>query len=159
MRLRWAVLLMAVVGASHADAGGEAAGSWTIRVTTSGGFTGRGRGGVRVSSEGKLEAGKTAFPGTVPRSCEYQLSAEELTGIAASVAASKPDGWGAAGQKGAAPDAFGYRLELRQGERTHDATWYDNTRESLPADLKQLYDGVAAAWKRALAACEGARDR
>jgi hypothetical protein len=41
----------------------------------------------------------------------------------------------------AAPDAFGYKLELRMGtEESNTVQWYDNTRDQLPPDLKRLSD-------------------
>jgi hypothetical protein len=152
MRLRTATLLLAWAApaamALEADSG-----SWSVGVTTSGGFAGIGRGNVLVDSGGKVMAARAAPAGRLGGSCEGTLSEAERRRIAAAVKGGKPEGWAAAKSKIAAPDAFGYVLELRQGEEAHEAAWYDNTADRLPPDLKELYASVAAAWDRVVKDC------
>lgn len=147
MRFRWVVLLLAGIP--------PIAPSWTVGVSTSGGFAGIGRGNILVSSDGKAMLRPAARPGQPADACEGRLSEAELLRIAAAVKDARPEAWKAAGLKAAAPDAFGYVLELRQGESVHEAAWYDNTAERLPADLKELYAGVQASWNRMLKGCAG----
>lgn len=149
---RGAALVLAIATSAAAMAG-EATGGWTVGVTTSGGFAGTGRGNVLVHSSAKVKALLAAPPGRPGGSCEGTLSDAELQRIAAAVKGSKPAGWAAAKLKGAAPDAFGYVLELRQGEQGQQAAWYDNTRERMPADLAELYAAVEAAWDRIVRGC------
>jgi len=150
---RGAALVLAVATSAAAMAGEAATGGWTVGVTTSGGFAGTGRGNVHVHSSAKVKALRAAPPGRAGGSCDGTLSDAELQRIAAAVEGSKPAGWAAAKLKGAAPDAFGYVLELRQGEQSHQAAWYDNTRERMPADLAELYAAVEAAWDRIVKGC------
>jgi hypothetical protein len=158
MRHRWVGLLLAgiapIVGAGP---GGDApiATNWTVGVKTSGGFVGVGRGSILVSSDGKAMLRPAARPKQPVDSCEGRLSEAELRRIAAAVKGARPEAWKAAGLDAAAPDAFGYALELRQDESVHRVAWYDNTAQRLPADLKELYAGVQAAWDRLRPGCDG----
>jgi hypothetical protein len=127
------------------DAG---AGGWSVGVTTLGGFTGLGRGDVLVRSSGEVAARGAGRPGRPAGPCAGTLAEAELQRIAAAVEGSKPQGWAAAKLTGAAPDAFGYVLELRRGDETHKAAWHDNTRGRLPPDLAELYAAVEMAWQR-----------
>ena len=153
MDLRSAALLLAWTAAAAVSARAADAGSWSVGVITSGGFAGRGRGNVLVDSQGKVMTRGADLPGRAGGTCEGTLSAEELRRIGAAVASSKPEAWKDAGTKAAAPDAFGYSLELRQGERSDEAQWHDNTRGRLPPDLAELWAGVEAAWDRIVKSC------
>ncbi len=61
---------------------------WAIEVTTSGGFTGRGNGGIAVSSDGRVTV--TLLSGT---KCTYQLDAEALASLDALVQQARADSW------------------------------------------------------------------
>ena len=92
-----------------------------------------------MSSDGKFTYGEPSRP-EVRKGCEGTWSGRELEPIADAVARSQPDRWNQADLDIAAPDAFGYKLELRTGSesRTFTVQWYDNTADKLPEDLKTL---------------------
>src|SRR5260221_5070091 len=64
---------------------------WKIEITTSGGFTGSGNGGLIVSADGTLIITFGSNPGA--KRCSYQLSADELRALDAVVRSSRPQSW------------------------------------------------------------------
>lgn len=129
--------------------------AWSVQIKTSGGFIGIGRGSVLVSSDGKMTYVKASPPGKTERPCEGQLSSEEVRTISEAVRQSKPDQWRIAGLNVAAPDAYGYELELVIDGKVHKIQWYDNTQDQLPVDLKELYVTVNSATTKAVKKCQG----
>lgn len=131
--------------------------SWSVRIKTSGGFAGTGNGNVLITSDGKIRYEPPHAPGKQARPCVERLSGEELRAVREAVGRSKPEGWKLSGLNAAAPDAFGYDLELRRGgkEQVYQVKWYDNTREQLPEDLKRLSEAVNHAMNVAAKKCGG----
>jgi hypothetical protein len=129
--------------------------SWSVQIKTSGGFVGIGRGNVLVSSDGKMTYVKAGVPGKTERPCEGKLSSEEVRAISEAVRQSKPDQWKISGPNAAAPDAYGYDLELIIDGKAHKVEWYDNTEDQLPKDLKKLYGTVNSATREAVKKCGG----
>ena len=62
-------------------------GAWTIRISTSGGFTGRGRGSVTMTSQGNLSCLKTSRP------CTEKLVDDKLRPVARLVSSFDPSKW------------------------------------------------------------------
>lgn len=120
------------------------ASSWSVQIKTYGGFAGQGNGNVLITSDGKTRYEPPRVPGKTARPCEQRLSGEDLRAVSDAVGQSKPEGWNLPGLNAAAPDAFGYELELRRGskEQVYKVKWYDNTRDQLPDDLKRLSEAV-----------------
>ena len=129
--------------------------SWSVQIKTSGGFIGIGRGNVLVRSDGKMTYVKAAVPGKTGPPCEGKLSSEEVRAINEAVRQSKPDQWKISGPNVAAPDAYGYELELIIDGKTHKIQWYDNTQDQLPEDVKKLYGIVNSATREAVQKCQG----
>lgn len=129
--------------------------TWSVQIKTSGGFIGIGRGNVLVRSDGNMTYVKASPPGKAERPCEGKLSSEEVRAISKAVKQSKPDQWKISGLNVAAPDAFGYDLELIIDGKAHKIQWYDNTQDRLPDDLKKLYGTVNSATTEAVKKCEG----
>ena len=127
---------------------------WSIQLITSGGFAGRGDGNVMIASDGHLRYEK---PGVSAQSssCEGRLSQEDLHDIGALITESKPGGWQVTGLDIAAPDAFKYVLSLKRGNESFKVTWYDNTEDHLPADLKKLYARLKSVKEKQAAKCDG----
>lgn len=140
-------------GCSHSQP--AAISSWSVQIKTSGGFIGIGRGNVLVSSDGKMTYVKASPPGKTERPCEGQLSREEVRAINEAVRQCKPDQWRIPGLNVAAPDAYGYELELTIDGKAHKIQWYDNTQDQLPEDLKKLYVTVNSATTKAVKQCQG----
>ena len=125
-------------------------GPWSLKLTTSGGFAGVGTGNLSVDSDGKYDYQEPMSPQQVRKGCKGTLYSRQLQPLLDAVAQSNPKEWNRADLNVAAPDAFGYRLELGIG--TDEATtvqWYDNTKDKLPADLKRLSDVVLQTMKTA----------
>lgn len=112
---------------------------WTLRLTTSGGFAGLGRGNLSVNSEGNVEF-QTQDANRVRKGCTTKFSARQLQPISDVVVQTRPELWARLNLRQAAPDAFGYQLELETGAspQSFSIEWYDNTADRLPADLQRL---------------------
>jgi len=117
-------------------------GPWKLKLTTSGGFAGIGTGNLSVDSNGTIGYEAPTPPNTQRKVCSGKLNRERLDPISDAVAHVNPKEWNQPGLNVAAPDAFGYKLELWMGSETQPTTvqWYDNTRDKLPEDLKRLSD-------------------
>ena len=115
-------------------------GPWSVKLTTSGGFAGIGTGNISVDSDGHVAYEAPVPPNQVRKGCQGKLYKEKLVPISDSVARANPKGWNQPELNVAAPDAFGYKLELRMGSETTTVQWYDNTKDKLPEDLKRLSD-------------------
>jgi hypothetical protein len=115
---------------------------WSLQLTTSGGFAGRGRGHISVTSEGKFNCSQTNRE-DVRKGVVGGLHSTEFKPISDAVAQLDPKEWNKPGLNVAAPDAFGYKLELKTGTDNKEiftVQWYDNTRDQLPADLTKLVE-------------------
>jgi len=113
---------------------------WSLQLTTSGGFAGRGRGNLSVNSEGKFNCSQTNRQ-DVRKGVEGGLPAFRFKPISDAVEQVNPKEWNKPGLDVAAPDAFGYKLELKTGTDNKEiftVQWYDNTMDQLPPDLKKL---------------------
>ena len=124
---------------------------WSLRLTTSGGFAGIGRGNFAVDNEGKFGC-EAMDRQEVRKGATGTLPGTELQPLSEAVARAKPDGWNKPGLNVAAPDAFGYKLELRTGAndpKPFTVQWYDNTGDQLPTDLKELSNTLLQTMERA----------
>jgi hypothetical protein len=113
---------------------------WSLQLTTSGGFVGRGRGNISVNSEGKFNCSQRT-PQEVRNGVGGSLESIRFKPISDAVTQLNPKEWNKPGLNVAAPDAFGYKLELKTGTDNKEAfavQWYDNTMDQLPPDLKKL---------------------
>lgn len=117
---------------------------WSLRLNTSGGFAGGGRGNFAVDSDGKFSCEEMNRQ-EVRKGVSGTLQRAQLQPLSEAVAQAKPDGWNKPGLNVAAADAFGYKLELRTGANNpppFTVQWYDNTADQLPTDLKELSNKV-----------------
>ncbi len=117
-------------------------GPWSLKLTTSGGFAGIGRGNLSIESDGKFEYEQPTSPQQVRKGCKGTMYPSHLSPISEAVAQAKPEAWNRPDLDVAAPDAFRYKLELRFGSAAQPTIvqWYDNTSGKLPPDLKRLSD-------------------
>lgn len=131
--------------------------SWSVQLRTSGGIAGRGNGNILVSSDGKLLYEKPNGPPHTRQTCALKLGSAQLRALSEAVNQSRPEGWTLSGLNAAAPDAFGYELELRTGggKRIFKIKWYDNTRDQLPEDLRKLFEAVSGVKQEAAKKCKG----
>src|SRR5215831_4286712 len=116
--------------------------SWSLDLKTSGGFAGVGRGNLSVNHEGRFQCSHLDRQ-DVKKGASGTLKPVQLKPISDAVAQLDPNGWTKPGLNVAAPDAFGYQLEFRNGpdnKQIFTVQWYDNTADQLPDDLKKLSD-------------------
>jgi hypothetical protein len=115
-------------------------GPWSLKLTTSGGFAGVGRGSISIESDGKFKYEEPISSQQVRKGCKGTMYPRLLQPISDAVAQAQTDGWNRPDLNVAAPDAFSYKLELRTGASPQSTTvrWYDNTSGKLPEDLKPL---------------------
>ena len=134
-------LMVLVTGCGGSLASENPAGEWSIEIETSGGFAGRGTGGVFIRSTGEVEA--TNIGG---RSCVLTLPGGDLAALAG-VVATEPHEWNAE-YPAAGADMFHYSLTLvrRVGDEEirFRAGWLDGSAGALPSDLRRLFD---EAWR------------
>ena len=130
--------------------------SWSVQLKTSGGLAGRGVGNVLITSAGRVRYEMPEAPNRRGHGCDGKLSREKLRHLGELIGESDPGGWKVSGPNAAAADAVGYELELKaRGGRTHKVTWYDNTREGLPEDLRRLYEEVSRVIEGQARKCSG----
>jgi hypothetical protein len=124
-------------------------GPWSLKLNTSGGFAGVGTGNLSVDSKGRIIYESPSSSDRIRKGCNGTLSKERFDPINDAVARANPKGWNEPGLNIAAPDAFGYKLELRIGsEPSTTVQWYDNTTDKLPDDLRRLSEVLLQQMKR-----------
>lgn len=121
---------------------------WTVTIKTSGGFTGRGTGGIIATSEGNVATGRFAS-----LTCRQQLAPPDLEPLRRAVAGADPAAWSPSYVRASNPhgccDQFRYSMTLdvqdAKGTPTKYSTfWYSEMSNALPADVRGLFD---AAWQ------------
>lgn len=158
----FALLTFAFIRFSHSVSAPEGvpmiqdAASWRIEIETSGGFSGKGVGGVSVSSDRQVSASSEAR-----RACKSDASSEEIKAIEKLISQTKPRQWRKSYARPGNPrgyaDQFLYTLKMSitktGGAQSYETSWYDETRDTLPHDLDSL---VKELWKirdRVIAKC------
>ncbi len=121
---------------------------WKVTITTRGGFTGKGTGGMIATSDGYVTTDRLGRP-----ACRQQLAPADLGSLTLIVAEAKPASWTPSYVRTSNPhgccDQFRYSLTLEvqhaEGTPTKYRTfWYSEMSNTLPADVRGLFD---AAWK------------
>ena len=116
---------------------------WKIEITTGGGFTGNGNGGMIVSADGALIITFGNTPAS--RRCTFQLSADELRALDAAVRNARPQSWmecySLANVSTHCCDLIRTSLALsaRAGRDLYTTSWLTGS-EGFPQDLKALND-------------------
>lgn len=131
--------------------------SWSIKISTGGGITGKGEGGINITSDAEVEAHQPK--GLFNPSCKSldpngvlhrnaHLSERELDALSQAVSSAQPSAWSREYISPTNPDAccdqIGTRLELeyrnRDGSKLiYTADWYDSSSSLLPTDLARTY--------------------
>ena len=107
--------------------------TWSVDLKTFGGFSGRGKGWIDVSSD------RAASP------CSSRIPEEKWLALETAVAAAQPQEWRERYQPARfrQTDAFSYSLGLNieeDGKKTRYVTsWQDNSADQIPPDLRALY--------------------
>jgi len=155
----WVFLLSALLALvpSCSRPGADNQPAWSVQLKITGGFTGRGNGSLRLAADGAYLYEPPAIPNSGRKPCDGKLTAEELTPVTRAINHVQPKNWNLAKLKVAAPDAFGYELELRSDPKATpiDVVWYDNTSDQLPDDLKQLSEVLKQTMENVKKKCPG----
>jgi hypothetical protein len=139
--------------------------AFVIDLDTSGGFSGRGLGGVTVDSNGSVGASRIGGSTRGVPECRTKLSADELQSMRRSVEATRLQTWPAsfapAGDDGCC-DRFQWTLRMEQrladGQvRKVSTLWYDANEGRLPKEVAAIKEIAMRALKRALETCGPAR--
>lgn len=108
------------------------ANAWSLRINTSGGFTGMGVGSVTISSDGQMSCG--------PAPCATPVAATLLNPVATSIAASLEAVWIRQTPSGACMDCIRTTVALKRRDgdvvRVFRASW-DDSRPPSP-ELREL---------------------
>jgi len=113
---------------------------WKIEITTDGGITGGGNGGLIVSSDGSLVI---TFGAGSPKRCTYQMTSGELQTVDAAVKSARPTTWwecySAADVSTHCCDLIRTTLSLseRNGRDVFITSWLTGM-TSLPNDLDSI---------------------
>ena len=147
-----AFLIMTIAAAAAAQQSGrqrsvahpvQSAGDWKIEITTAGGITGGGNGGLVVSSDGAL----IITFGSTPQAkrCSFQLTADELRTVDAAVRNARASAWAEcyslADVNTHCCDLIRTTLSLsaRSGRDLYITSWLTGS-QPLPSDLQTFSD-------------------
>lgn len=135
-----AILLFALADPGRQRASLPPPTDWKIEISTTGGFTGAGGGGLTLSSNGTL-----VITMINKKSCTYQLTASELQMVSSAIAAASPASWlecySLANVNTHCCDLITTTMSLSQrgGRDVYIVSWLTGT-PPFPADLQNLVD-------------------
>jgi hypothetical protein len=130
---------------------------WKMEITTSGGFTGSGNGGLIVSADGTLIITFGSAPDA--KRCTYQLTAEQLQALDSAVRNTRPQSWmecySLANISAHCCDLIRTTLTLsaRAGRDLYVTSWLTGS-QGFPPDLSNLMEllrgaeGIDARYRR-----------
>jgi hypothetical protein len=133
---------------------------FVIDLDSTGGFIGRGRGGVTIASDGSVRASRFGT-NRATSVCRGQLTDGERQALRDALAGATRQPWPATlappGDKGCC-DRYKWTLRVQQrdaGDRveTFLTTWFDGNQEHFPKELVAINDIAVGALTRTLAGC------
>jgi hypothetical protein len=121
----------------------SASGAWLLVLDSWGGFTGHGKGGVTIASDGTVFAHRLGR--RVGKVCRTRLEKAKLQALTRTVSAARPSTWSASyepAEEKACCDRFTWSLRLHQREadgavRVTHTGWHEAS-EDLPQDLRAV---------------------
>jgi len=137
----------------------SAAGAWLLVLDSWGGFTGHGKGGVTIASDGKVFAHRLGRQAN--KNCRSRLTEVELQALTRAVSAAEPSTWSASyepAEERACCDRFTWSLRLHHreadgAERITRTGWHDAS-EGLPQDLRAVATIAQGVMTSVLASCK-----
>ena len=134
-----AALLLAGCGTTDAK--------MTMKLTSDGGFTGKGVGGVVID-------GTSVDASDMRRSCRGKLQYEEESRLRELAAAARPETWpesyASAERPHGSPDQIRYTITVG----AHSTSWYGEAGERVPREILALRDALVAVQQRVLKECQ-----
>lgn len=120
----------------------QEANAWAVQVISSGGFAGKGRGNLTITSQGRL------FWNWVEKECNVKLGDEVMQDLTQAAFSADTTRWSGTTDR-RCMDCFMYAIVLQRresdgSERTYIAYWDDSTAKKLPDELKKLYETFMA---------------
>ena len=138
--------------------------AWRLKLTSSGGISGRGGGEVTITSRGEVVAGRPALGGQLGPSCEGKLRPAQLRALGQAVLSARPAAWRPRYVDPQNPDGccdqFNYQLELELSgpagapPQTYTTGWHDESRKLLPKELGQMVRAAMSAHQSTLNDCK-----
>jgi hypothetical protein len=135
-----------------------------LKISSSGGISGRGGGEVTITSRGEVVARRPPAGAQVGPSCDGVLSPSQLRAIRQAVLAARPAAWRARYVDPQNPDGccdqFSYQLELELNSsagappQTYATGWHEESRRLLPKDLGELVRAATTAHQQTLTNCK-----
>jgi len=118
----------------------------TLKLTSDGGFTGKGVGGVVID-------GTSIEASDMRRSCHGTLHAEEESRLRELAAAARPETWpqsfASAERPHGSPDQIRYTITAG----AHSTSWYGEAGEAVPREIMKLRDALVVVQQRVLKEC------
>ena len=134
------VVALLLAGCGTADA------RLTMKLSSDGGITGKGVGGVAIE-------GKSIEANDMRRSCRGMLRAEEESRLRELASAARPETWpesyASAGRPHGSPDQIRYTITAG----AHSTSWYGEAGEGVPHEIMALRDALVAVKQRVLKNC------
>jgi hypothetical protein len=139
--------------------------AFVVDLDTTGGFSGRGLGGVTLDSNGNVGASRIGGSARTASECRAKLGANDLQSLRRAVEAASLQSWPAtfapADDQGCC-DRFHWTLRMEQrladGQvRKVSTMWFDANEGRLPKEVTAIKAIAMRALKRALATCGPAR--
>lgn len=135
------------------------AGGWLLVLDSWGGFTGHGKGGVTIASDGKVLAHRLGRRSN--KDCRTRLTDVELQELTRAVSAAKPSTWSVSyepAKEKACCDRFTWSLRFHQraadgAERITRTGWHDAS-EDRPQDLLAVATIAQSVMTSVLASCK-----
>jgi hypothetical protein len=124
----------------------DSAGAWVVEISITGGFTGRGMGGLAVASTGRTVC-------AAPSACAELTPPDTLTRVGRVIAALRTAPWGEAPSRRTCFDCFLTTMTIRT--RAGDGrplvsvfSWTDADTGNVPADVRDAYRSVMSLGER-----------
>lgn len=138
--------------------------AWRLKLTSSGGISGRGGGEVTINSRGEVVSVRPPAGGRVGPSCAGKLRPSQLRALGRAVLSAKPAAWRTRYVDPQNPDGccdqFSFQLELELNRsagappQTYTTGWHEGSRELLPQELREMLRAATDAHQSALNNCK-----
>jgi hypothetical protein len=134
---RKGMLVIVMAAAACAATQSRPCAPWRVSLATSGGFTGRGSGGLAIDSLGEMTV--TTMAG---KSCSSRAGSEELSNLRKLLGRTKPEKWGRYVPENECCDRITYTLTLEEADQKYNAEWIDDP-QPMPEDLVKLAEALS----------------
>lgn len=138
--------------------------AWRLKLTSSGGFSGRGGGEVSITSRGEVVAGGPPAANRVGPSCKGRLRPAQLRALNQAISSARPAAWRARYVDPKNPDGccdqFSFQLELEVNRsanapsQTYTTGWHQESQRLMPKEIREILRLTTAAHQHTLENCK-----